>query len=892
MILGIIARPRLTLALAGAALLASAGLAITRLTISTNQNELFSSNVPFFRNYLDYIGRFHENEAVYITIEPKDSKAGPPLDRWAAAADAIDAAERRLPNMVDAVQSRVDPQALGESALLYDYPKNLPDDARRLAQFVQLAAVWAQPAAGSILGRSPIERTIVSAQLQSQFRPDPQTAQFVGLVARQIAGAVTSDAPLKLGRQVPDLTVLSAASPASLGYFYTTDASQPNRHLLLVQVYPHRDFTSLTAISRAVDAIRDAAQNAAKAFPEFDIGVTGRPALEADQMQTTDRDSHLTEVVALSTVFVLLVFFLRSLWLALASELSLMAAIGWTFGWATLAVGRLNILSIVFLIALIGIGMDYLVQILARYRQEAARSRKPNIIWINVFAHVSLPINTACAGAAGAFLVATFTDFRGAAELGIIAGGGLFLCLIAGYTVLPALLVLFPPHIEPISRAQRQHEHRARPRAARWRILLVALWIAPLLLGVPWVAKPTFDSNLLKLQAPNLPSVRQVNKLQTWSAVVMSRDLEVLRKVRNAALASPLVDDTQSFLDAQDNYAYLKTFASTVPGLSSIDWGTPPDLTPADLTTIASKARALGRAFAAQPGTDFTTGARSLDDLATALEHPSDPNIVAQRLTTWQAIFVTELKSIVGQLTPLEPDIDAAPDVLRSHLRSSDGYWALYIVPKSDLWQRANLKAFEEDIEARIAAVPNAPPVTGITSDVWHSTSAIQASFYKSAAYALALIFILVLFDLRNIGHTLIAMSVLALGIPVLVETMGLFRIDWNFANFFGLPILIGAGHEYGVFMIHRYREALHDHRRGWTTWDASDKALLLCALITSSSFGFFFAFANHRGLKSLGLVMALGTACIYLATILVVRPILMWKLSRRKPQPDRPHPH
>jgi len=83
--------------------------------------------------------------------------------------------------------------------------------------------------------------------------------------------------------------------------------------------------------------------------------------------------------------------------------------------------------------------------------------------------------------------------------------------------------------------------------------------------------------------------------------------------------------------------------------------------------------------------------------------------------------------------------------------------------------------------------------------------------------------------------------------------------------------------------MIHRYREALHDHRRDWTSWDTSDKALLLCALITSSSFGFFFALAHHRGLRSLGLVMALGTACIYLATILVVRPILMWLLNRRR---------
>ena len=138
----------------------------------------------------------------------------------------------------------------------------------------------------------------------------------------------------------------------------------------------------------------------------------------------------------------------------------------------------------------------------------------------------------------------------------------------------------------------------------------------------------------------------------------------------------------------------------------------------------------------------------------------------------------------------------------------------------------------------------------------------------------------LVLIDLRSVTQTLLAISVLALGLPMLVSLMGLLGVDWNFANFFGLPILIGAGHEYGVFMVHRYREALHDPRRYWRRWDASDKALLLCAYVTCSSFGFFWLLAHHRGLKSLGLVMALGTACIYLATLLVVRPLLLWRLE------------
>ena len=39
--------------------------------------------------------------------------------------------------------------------------------------------------------------------------------------------------------------------------------------------------------------------------------------------------------------------------------------------------------------------------------------------------------------------MAGFTDFRGVAQLGVIAGGGIMLCWLAAMTVLPALIQLF-----------------------------------------------------------------------------------------------------------------------------------------------------------------------------------------------------------------------------------------------------------------------------------------------------------------------------------------------------------------------------------------------------------------------------------------------------------------
>src|SRR5579884_1053742 len=91
-VLAVVARPKLTLVIGGAVLAASIVFALTRLSISTDQNKLFSDKVPFFRNFLEYEKQFPESDATYVVIEPAKAKADdpdPPVERWTALADRI-----------------------------------------------------------------------------------------------------------------------------------------------------------------------------------------------------------------------------------------------------------------------------------------------------------------------------------------------------------------------------------------------------------------------------------------------------------------------------------------------------------------------------------------------------------------------------------------------------------------------------------------------------------------------------------------------------------------------------------------------------------------------------------------------------------------------------------
>jgi hypothetical protein len=412
---------------------------------------------------------------------------------------------------------------------------------------------------------------------------------------------------------------------------------------------------------------------------------------------------------------------------------------------------------------------------------------------------------------------------------------------------------------------------------SRWKSLTPAIWLILLAAGARFAFRTSFNPNLIELQAPNLESVKLVRKLQTWSAVVLSHDMDVLRRSRAAIGASPLVKRTESIVDAEENLDWLRKHEQDLP---SVEWSEPTPVQPDDLARIAGKADALAKHFAS-----FAQAMEPLNAFAAKLNDNTAAGAkTAARLSAWQVQFVEQLKGVLAQFHP-QPQLnpDTLPVELKSHFIGSDGSFALYAMPKQDLWNRKELADFELDVEKRMKQVSGQFTLTGITSNVLWTTRSIERAFYQATIYALVLIFILVLIDLRSLGETFLAISVLAFGLPMLVSIMGLFGVDWNFANFFGLPILIGAGHEYGVFMVHRYREAVRDPRRIWRRWDVADKALLLCAYVTCSSFGFFWALGHHRGLRSLGLIMAVGTACIYLATIMVLRPLLLWRLQRQR---------
>ncbi len=144
--------------------------------------------------------------------------------------------------------------------------------------------------------------------------------------------------------------------------------------LYFVTILPRKDFNRLDAIREPLAAIRAAIDEVRAEFPQIEIGLTGKPVLQADELETTDRDMVRSASVAAAIIAILFMTVFRGVRRPLLAVAAFAIAFGWSYGVATLAVGHLNLLSIVFMLVLVGVGLDYGVHVVARF-MEARRRR-------------------------------------------------------------------------------------------------------------------------------------------------------------------------------------------------------------------------------------------------------------------------------------------------------------------------------------------------------------------------------------------------------------------------------------------------------------------------------------------------------------------------------------
>jgi len=130
--------------------------------------------------------------------------------------------------------------------------------------------------------------------------------------------------------------------------------------------------------------------------------------------------------------------------------------------------------------------------------------------------------------------------------------------------------------------------------------------------------------------------------------------------------------------------------------------------------------------------------------------------------------------------------------------------------------------------------------------------------------------------------ESLLALSPLVVGTVWTFGLMHLFHVDLNLANSLFMPLVVGAGVEYGIIVLQRWRQQRREGETSVVLPVSTARGVLLAGLTTTIGFGSL-CISSHQGIFSLGLLTTIGSLCILAAALIFLPALLAWRAKRRR---------
>jgi hopanoid biosynthesis associated RND transporter like protein HpnN len=842
----------------GVALL-SIAVVFSGLQFKTSRLDLLNPASEFNQRWLAYLDEFGEGDDAIIVAQGADAA------KVKEAIDAVAAGLQRPGMPVESVLSVRDLSTLRAKGLHYLSSKEL----QQLDEGLQKLSEYSEKLGGLnelLAGLSKLNGKTQEILRQPTVPSAARTAlakQYQKIIAN-IAEENDSSGSVSPGEIQKGIAQLRDGMKQFEPAYLTADEGRIAYVLFRLKPVKNEFTRGADAIGRVRKMLVDLNQR----HPSVKLGLTGMPVLEFDEMKSSQNDMSVSTWLSLAGVG--LMFWasyggLRHTGVAIAV---LLLGMAWAFGYLTLAVGHLNILSVSFTAILVGGGIDFSIHYVAHYLEGQSRGETVEASLVHTARNVGPGVITGGVTTAMAFMTTSLTDFVGVAELGLIAGGGLLLCLVATVVVLPALMVL----------SDRGRTNRQQPK-----LIPVAVWAAPsfkapyfvlvltlvitavLGAGFQWLR---YDDNLLNLQAKSMESVKlerdilSTNDRSLWFAVSTAQsaaDARTLKMRLEALEGVDHVEEPGSLLPESgvEKRKRISGIASRLNRLVKVDFdaaaGSAPDL--------VREVQSATRLVVALEG-DKSPTAQGWTAFGTAIANLAPGSSMN--------VMLRDLRSIAR---PEPPEVADIPRPIAERCIGRTGKFMIRIYPKGNIWDREELTKFVRALEKVD------PHVTGHPIQTFYASAQMRKAYVHASIYSIIAVTFLLLIDFGSITNTLVAMMPLCLGIIQMFGAMGWLGIPLNPASMIALPLIMGIGVDDGVHLMHDYRLQKKRYRL------ANSTALAVMLTSATSMVGFAATILSpHQGLRSLGQVLTLGIFTC-LASSLWALPAVLNIMSRHRPE-------
>jgi len=685
-----------------------------------------------------------------------------------------------------------------------------------------------------------------------------------------------------------------------------------DKDMLLILAQPTFTINDIDIVIAAEDSIDAVIAEVAEEHPSIFAGTTGTMALARDETVAASEDMYLTSIIALLLIIALFIVSFR-MWVApLLAGVSLLLGVIWTAGFAAVTLGSLNIMTSMFAVILIGLGIDFSIHIITVYSESRAGGDS-----VGEALHFSLlrsgkgiitgGLTTACA-----FLTLTISKTAGMSEFGIIAGSGVIFCMIATLFALPAMLSL---RDRLLSRSRHQ-KYEAKSTSfgflgtlgeiisRRAILILTGATIVTALLFYS-ALNITFDYNYLNMEPVGLTSIKLQHEMEQEFdvtpdfAMITAASVEEARRISESAKELKMI-------------GMVTSISEYVPSLEQQQRRTPHvqeirehlqhnrRLTPLAENEIGQLFDELYRLednVIELAQLAYLGGQDKVDEkcreLIGDLEDPDNETMIASlidELSADRVKTVGNLKLFQNQYEPYlrqaalgmasleQIDVSSLPQNILDQFVSKDGSkYLVTLYPKESVWNLAFLERLTDQMQRLDKRVTGMPPVFYVLIQIIAKDGKI------AAILTIIVIFLLLLWDFKKIHLAILAMVPLIIGAIWMVGTMHLLGLQLTLVNLMGLPLILGIGIDDGVHILHRHR--IEGRGKIRTVFTSTGKAVLLTSLTTMLAFGSL-VFATYRGLGSLGIALFIGVGTCFLSSVIIL-PALLGLMEKRKANPS-----
>lgn len=481
--------------------------------------------------------------------------------------------------------------------------------------------------------------------------------------------------------------------------------------------------------------------------------------------------------------------------------------------------GGINVLTAFLFAVLLGIGVDFAIHLYAQREQQG-----PTADWGTIFHEHTRPLLMAAATTVGSFLVLLFADFRGFKEFGQIAAVGVVVALACAFVMVPAIDTLAGPlrrsvKPDPVADVKALGPHR---RPALRRLLLLAVVI----IGAFGALRVSFERDMRNLRAPKTEGEKGIayskalaDTQPTGTPVAILADsteqldqaVEILRAHKDdkdEGMKDPWIREVISLAanmpkDQQAKQPLLREIANLAHGFH------------AEIPTLRKD----------DPARKYATHLEALAKLADV------PPIDDDSLPEWAKSLFREKTGEIGRIGLLYVDI--------------------YDYDLEEVvWITNRFRELVAPTGVRGAST------RFILADL---TMEVESDFKRLPPYALGVILLLLIIDLKAFRPTVATFASLCGGLLLTFGIMGLATIRINFYNLVVMPAVVGLGIDASIHL-------WHSRKHG--AIGATSKGAIYSALTTAGAFAGLLV-ARHAGLRSIGTLGVVATlSCVGVAIV------------------------